>query len=208
MNDIKIKLRYIYIPYILIAIGTISIYSTLRWLLDFRLGVLNLKQMMLDYWIPIGFTIVPILIWFRKNIRIINVNGKRENGFSFYLLIAVITIVIPTIIAQEYLKASASELHEIVSVNEISIAKKTDCYKIQNFNVIKQYAGLYRTSRTGGRNNEDLNFTNYFVVPIVDKRFDLDQTSQKFWFGFNFTDRMSNYASDSEKDGKNFIRKV
>ncbi|MDQ1771666.1 rhomboid family intramembrane serine protease [Labilibaculum sp. A4] len=200
MNDIKIKLRHIYIPYLLIAIGTISIYSTLRWLLDFKLGILNLKQMMLDYWIPIGFAIIPMIIWFRKNVRIININGKRENGYFLYQLIATITIVIPTIIAQEYLKASACELHEIVSVNEISEAKKTDCYKIEDFNVIKQYAGLYRTSRTSGRHNENLNFTNYFVVPIVDKTFDLNQTNQKFWFGFKFTNRMSNHASDSEKD--------
>lgn len=200
MNDIKIKLRHIYIPYLLIAIGTISIYSTLRWLLDFKLEILNLKQMALDYWIPIVFAFIPMIIWFRKNVRIINVNGKNENGYFLYQLIAVISIVIPTIIAQEYLKASTSELHQIENINEVSEAKKTDCYKISDIKVIKQYACLHRTSRTSGRHNDRLNFTNYFIVPIVDKTFNLDETNHQFWYGIKFTDGMSNHANDSEKD--------
>jgi hypothetical protein len=71
MKDISIKLRHIYVRYLLIAIGFIICYSTFRWYFDYKLGVLHLKEDLLDFWIPFGLSLITIVIWLRRGIRIL-----------------------------------------------------------------------------------------------------------------------------------------
>jgi len=202
MKDISIKLRHIYLRYILISIGFIILYSSIRWYLDFELGVIHLKEDLLNFWIPFALPLIPITIWLRRGIRCLNIKGKNDNGYFAFQFVAAMTIFVPTLITQEYIEASNSKLLTIQSVSEIKKAKSTDCYILKDLNIIKQYAGAHQASRTSGRNNEDLRFTNYFVVPLVDNSTHLDESSHKYWYGFKFTEEMSNYANDEKKNAR------
>ena len=202
MRDIIIKLRHIYVRYLLIAIGFIIFYSTFRWYFDYKLGALHLKEDLLDFWIPFGLPIIPIAIWLRRGIRFLNIRGKNDNGFFFYQFIATMSIFVPTLITQDYIEASSSQIIQVDSPYEIAEASNIDCYEITDFNIIKDYAGAHRASRTSGRHNEDLNFTTYFVVPLVDKSQQINFENHKYWYGFKFTERMSNHANDDRKNEK------
>ena len=200
MKNISIKIRYVYIRYLLISIGFILLYSTARWYFDYKLGIVHLKEDLLNFWLPFILPLLPITIWLRREVRILNIRGKSDNGYFLYQFIAAITIFVPTLIAQEYIEASSSKLQNVNSVYEIKQARKIDCYTIKNFHVIKEYAGAFRTSRTSGKYNQDLNFTMYFVVPIVDNLQKNDIINRKYWYGIKFTERMSNHASDEKKN--------
>lgn len=200
MKDISIKLRHIYVRYLLIAIGFIICYSTFRWYFDYKLGVLHLKEDLLDFWIPFGLPFIPIAIWLRRGIRFLDIKGKYDNGFFFYQFIAAMSIFIPTMITQDYIKATRSKLIQVDSPYEIAEARNNDCYEINDFNVIKEYAGVHRASRITGRYNQDLNFTNYFVVPLVDKNQQIDFDNHRHWYGFKFTKRVSNHANYDKKN--------
>lgn len=202
MKEISIKLRHIYIRYLLIAIGFIISYSMFRWYFDYKLGVLHLKEDLLDFWIPFGLPLIPILIWLRRGIRFLNIRGKNDNGFFLYQFIAAMSIFVPTLITQDYIEASSSQLMQVNSPYEITDASSVDCYEITDFNVIKEYAGAHRASRTSGRHNDRLNFTTYFVVPLVDQNQQIDLTNHKYWYGFKFTESMSNHASDDRKNAR------
>ena len=76
LHYIKDKFRFIYFRYLLIATITILVYSYLRWMFDFKLGVLHLKEDLLDFWIPFILPFLPTAIWLRKPLRILNLNGK------------------------------------------------------------------------------------------------------------------------------------
>lgn len=199
MKDISIKLRYVFVRYLLISIGFILIYSTFRWYFDYRLGILHLKEDLLNFWIPFILPLLPITIWLRREVRILNIKGKSDNGYFGYQFVAAITIFVPTLITQEYIEASNSKLINVNSVYEIEKAKNIDCYTINNFNVVKEYAGAHRSSRTSGRHNQDLNFTTYFAVPIIDYSNQIDFDNHRYWYGFKYTERMSNHASDQKK---------
>ena len=202
MKEISIKLRHIYVRYLLIAIGFIISYSTFRWYFDYKLGVLHLKEDLLNFWIPFGLPLIPIVIWLRRGLRILIIRGKNDNGFFLYQFIAAMSIFVPTLITQDYIKASISHLKQVDSPYEINDARNTDCYIINDFNVIKEYAGAHRASRTSGKNNQDLHFTTYFVVPLVDKSQQIEPVNHRYWYGFKFTERMSNHANDEEKNIK------
>ena len=198
MNEVVVKLRYIYARYLLISIGTIFLYSLFRWYFDYKLGIIPLKEDLLDFWFPFFLPAIPILIWLRKPLLFLNIKWSNDNGFFFYQLIAGLTILIPTVISQEYMKTSNSRLISVDSLYEIKEAKGTNFYVIENFGVNEQYGGSHSTSRTSGRYNEKLNFTIYLVVPMVDNsvftQFDLE--NHKHWYGFKFTDETSNRSSD------------
>jgi rhomboid protease GluP len=202
MKEISLKLRYIYGRYLLIGIGFIICYSIFRWYFDYKLGVLHLKEDLLDFWIPFALPWIPILIWLRRRVRFLKVRGKRDNGFFFYQFIAVASISAPTIVTQGYIEASSSQLIQVNSPYEITGASNIDCYKITDFNIIKEYAGAHRASRTSGRHNDKLNFTTYFIVPLVDHNQQVDLTNHKYWYGFKFTESMSNHASDEKKNAR------
>ena len=159
-----------------------------------------MKEDLLDFWLPFALPFIPVLIWLRRRIRFLNVRGKNDNGFFLYQLVAIISISVPTIIAQGYIEALSSRLIHVNSPYEITSADKIDCYVINDFNVVKEYAGAHRTSRTSGRHNERLTFTTYIVVPLVDHSRQLNLTNHKYWYGFKFQENMSNHASDEVKN--------
>ena len=201
MNEVAVKLRYIYARYLLISIGTVFLYSLFRWYFDYKLGIIPLKEDLLDYWIPCFLPIIPILIWLRKPLLFLNIKWSDDNGFFFYQLIAGLTIIIPTVISQEYIKASNSRLISVESPYDIIEAKGTNFYVIENFDIKKEHTGGHSNSRTSGNYDEKLNFTIYMVVPMIDNsvsgQFDLK--NHKHWYGFKFTDETSNRSSDDAK---------
>jgi len=200
MKETTIKLRYIYLRYLLIALGFIICYSSFRWYFDYKLGVLHLKKDLLDFWLPIGLILITILIWLRRRLRLLNIGKDRAS--MFYQLIAVASIFVPTLMTQNYIEARYSHLTEIISPYEISQASDIDCYKISDFNINKRYAGAHRASRTSGRHNENLNFTTYFVVPLVDNTQLVDLENHKYWYGLKFTERMNNHANHDNKNAR------
>lgn len=202
MNDISKKLTFIYARYLLIAIGSIIIYTFFRWLLDIKLNILYLKEDILDFWLPFTLPLIPVVIWLRPGIRFLNIRGKRDNGHFIYLLIATFSISIPNIITQEYCKALSSKLIIVKSVSEIKSVTKTDCYKIADFNVDKDFVTYYGTSRCSGRNNERLTYYRYFAVPVVDHNYATDILHQKYWFGIKFSKEISNYDNQSNKQAE------
>lgn len=202
---IKDKFRFVYFRYLLIATTTILSYSYLRWMLDFRLGVLHLKEDLLDFWIPFILPLLPTAIWLRKPLRILNLKGKNDNGYFFYQFIVSISIAVPIIIAQGYIKSAGSELHEIKSIYEVNKVKSTDCFKIEDITFERKLWGLHRNARTRGRHNEDLIFNNYFVVPITDSKHNIVKPDHRYWLGVKYNETNSNRSSDDVKE-KNWQR--
>lgn len=199
MKDIKIKLKYIFIPYLLIAIGTISIYTLLRNFFDYKLDILNFKSGINDLLFPTFFVAISLFIFFRKRVRIIY-SERFTRGNGIYPVTAAVIILIPVLLFQGYLKDSASVLHEIKDVNKINNSKKTDCYKIQEFNVNKNNAGVYRETTTYDGKDKKIEFRNYFAVPIVNKAFNFNSVNHKYWFGIHYINSISSQVSDSVKN--------
>ena len=201
MNEVAVKLRYIYARYLLISIGTIFLYSLFRWYFDYKLGIIPLKEDILDFWIPFFLPAIPILIWLRKPLLFLNIKWSNDNGFFFYQLIAGLTILVPTVISQEYIKSSNNRLISVDSLHEIIEAKGTSCYVIKDFGIKNEYVGGHSISRTSGNYNENLIFTIYTVVPMVDNSIygQIDLKNHKHWYAFKFTDKTSNRVSDDAK---------
>lgn len=200
MKDLGLKIKYVYFRYLLVGVLYILFYSFFRWFFEYKLGILHLKDELLDFWLPLILAFVVVVIWLRKRIFILNIKAKNGQGFLAYRFVAAITIIIPTIIAQYHVKHISSQLVMVASPYEINKAKDTDLYIIEDFDVANYYPGISATSRTGGSKDESLYYTLYFVVPLIDKNHQPDLSNHSYWYGLKFIRRINNFVSDEKKD--------
>ncbi|WAC03029.1 hypothetical protein N7U66_05205 [Lacinutrix neustonica] len=150
MNNTKTKLKEVYIPFLIVSIGTILFYNLFRWTLDIKLGILPLKENLLNFWIPFALPWIPILIWLRRRIRILNVRGKRDNGYFGYQFAMAAAIAVPIIISQNYIEKSSFNLNEISSILKVKELKKEKYFKIASFDIDQNSSLPYVTARTSG----------------------------------------------------------
>lgn len=194
MNNIKTKLQEVYIPFLIVSIGTILFYNIFRWTLDIKLGILPLKKNLLNFWIPFALPWIPILIWMRRRVRILNVRGKGDNGYFGYQFAMVATMAAPIIISQNYIEKSSFDLNEISSISKVKELKNEKYFKITSFDINQKSSLPYVTARTSGRNNGNLSFYLYIVCPFED--------TNSIWYGVEYKRNLSNRISEQRKNSE------
>lgn len=198
MKGFSDKLRLIYKPFVLIAIGFILTYTLLHWLLFIKAGV-PLKEDIVKFWLPFGLPWVPILIWLRPRMKLLHF--KNDNASFGYQFLASIAIAIPTIIAQEYLVTATGKLTPLDNISQITKSGRTKYYSLKNYYIDKQHIAVQNTASVTGKHNENFNMLIYVAMPILENA-DTLKSEQKFWLGKEYNERISNRLSDQEKDDK------
>ncbi|GAB2702411.1 hypothetical protein GCM10027037_29950 [Mucilaginibacter koreensis] len=169
MDSFIKKLKLIYLPYLLIAIGFISVYSFLNWLLVIQTGWLALKETWINFGLPFGLPAIPIWIWLRPRIKLLRL--KRKNGkdlVDFYFFIAWITVSAPTVIAQEYLLTATGKLTELTTPSTLNSHSLTKYYTLKQYYIDKKHIGVYNKAEVSGKHNEHIDFNIYVACPILD----------------------------------------
>ena len=199
MKGLADKLRLIYKPFVLIAIGFILTYTLLHWLLFIKGGI-PLKEDIVKFWLPFGLPWIPVLIWLRPRIKLLHF--KNDNGSFFYQFLACIAIAIPTIIAQEYMITATGKLTELNYISQITQHDKTKYYSLKNYFIDKKHIAVQNTASVTGKHNNNFNMFIYVAIPILENNADTLKTEQKFWIGKKYNEQISNRLSDQEKDDK------
>lgn len=176
----------------MVSIGTVVIYTFLRWFLDIKFGIIPLKKDLLDFWLPFALPWIPVLIWMRRRIRILNVQGKNDNGFFLYQAVIAGTIFTTLLNAQDYFTTNSYDLNEVGSINELNDVAGEKYFKVSSFIVEKDSKTSYTSARTSGRSNERLNITQFIALPF--------EKSKTIWYGIEYKSSMSNHMSEVEKN--------
>lgn len=194
MNNIKTKFQEVYIPFLIVSIGTILFYNIFRWTLDIKLGILPLKEDLLNFWIPFALPWIPIFIWLRRRIRILNVRGKGDNGYFGYQFTMAAAMAIPIVISQKYIEKSSFDLIEISSISKVKDLANEKYFKITSFDVDQNSSLPYITARTSGRNNDNLIFFLYLACPF--------EETNSIWYGVEYKKNLSNRISEQRKNSE------
>lgn len=194
MKDIRVKIIEVYLPFLVVSIGTILFYNLFRWTFDIKLGVLPLKEDLLNFWIPFALPWIPILIWLRRRNRILNLRGKRDNGHFLYQFAMTGAIAVPLIVSQNYIEKASFDLVSINNVFEATNQSDEKYFDISSFSVDKNASLAYVTARTSGKNNDNLNFYLYLACPF--------ENSENVWYGVEYSKNLSNRIIDYKKDSE------
>jgi rhomboid protease GluP len=171
MKSFPLKLRRIFWPFSLIAVGFILLYSFLNALLTIDNAAIPLKEEVTDLWVPLLLPFIPLLIWLRPRIKLLNLKTKRSNNLPFlYLMIAAFAIGVPAIILQGYLRTSLGKLTPLSSISQIREKKPTKYYSVSQYYIDTSFAAFQNTAEVSGKYNDRLNYTIYIVCPVFDQR--------------------------------------
>jgi len=206
MANLLIKVKLIYLQFLLVAIGFILSYSLLIWLLVDQFSLLALNEDLVNFWLPFSLPVIPVYIWLRPRIKLLVLKDKRGNLPFLYFFAACLAISAPTIVLQEYLLTATGKLTTVQNISEISQKPITKYYTVANHYIDKQHATVHRRTEVSGRNNEYLTFHLYVACPILNKTPQIDTgNSSNFnmpvaWLGTEYKKGISNHSSDTEKE--------
>lgn len=197
MNTLIEKIKAIYIPFLLIFIGFVSLYTFLHWYLVIDKGWINLKEVVLNFGLPFALPFIPIYIWLRPRIHLLNF--KKNDNYFAYQFFASLAISITTIVSQEYMVAATGKLTVLDNVSQIADQARTKYYQFNKYQFDKKNAVPYGTYEVSGKHNQDLNFHIYCVLPIVVDTSNSSQSPCLTWLGVKKTKSISNKLDDSRK---------
>lgn len=135
MSEFKFKLKKIYFPFILLSLGLFTFCNLLRYLLDFKLGILNISESLTEFWIPFALPIVPIFFWFNKKAKLLKF--KNYNRYLNYLAFASLLVAFPIVISQKQIKKIVFKIIEIENPEEIRKYPNERFFRIKKYNVLK-----------------------------------------------------------------------
>lgn len=135
MSEFKFKLKKIYFPFILLSLGLFTFCNLLRYLLDFKLGILNISESLTEFWIPFTLPIIPIFFWFNKKAKLLKF--KNYNRYLNYLAFASLLVAFPIVISQKQIKKIVFKIIEIENPEEIRKYPNERFFRIKKYNVLK-----------------------------------------------------------------------
>ncbi|NRA28476.1 MAG: hypothetical protein HRU10_14670 [Opitutales bacterium] len=152
-KDRMLKLRYVYLRYILISVATLSTYTGLRRIFDFQLGLLSLKDEALDLFFPLFIAYLVSYLGLRRPLKIYKTSNRSNNRHENNAMLAWLAISCPLIVSQFYVKAAAFELVPIQDVSELRDFPQEKNFEIKNISVDwNTYHYSYSTNTTGKHN--------------------------------------------------------
>lgn len=171
MKNFAQKFKLIFIPWLLIAVATIAIVTFLHWALFIDHVFFNVDEEVLNLWAPVAVPIIPIFIWLRPRIKLLNLKNKSGKGDPLLVIImfAWIGMAAPMAIAQSYLVTATGKLTKLVNINNIHNTPLTKYYQLEHFFVDKRLVKAKSAFEVTGKHNENFEMTLYTPCPIFNK---------------------------------------
>ncbi len=185
------KIRLIVLPFLLLSAGMTIGYSAFRWLFEQQLGLLVLKDDVMELWIPFALVVLALAVFVRRWIRLLNLEGKRGDYAAFYFAVIGLVLGFPLVISQKYVSQAFFSLIQVKSPAEIEAIPGEKYFTIDRFQVDKQAAATYLTSRVSGRTNERLLFHLFVAAPF--------ENTRSVWCGVEYSSNISNRSSTESK---------
>jgi membrane associated rhomboid family serine protease len=194
-----LKLKLVYKPFILIAIILTAGYTFLNWLLFIKFHAFSVDEDIVNFWIPFALPWIPILIWLRPRIKLLNLKRKKGDLPGLYIFIAGFAMCAPIIVAQSYLETASGKLTRLEKISELQNHEPTKYYSLKNFYIDKANIGGQPVFDVSGKNNSEFNMNLYVVLPILNAAADTSSSNCVAWYGIKYHEQISNRLNQQEK---------
>lgn len=168
MKDIGTKIRLIFIPYLIISIATIGIYTFLHWFLFIKSTIFLVDEIVLNLAVPMILPWVGILIWLRPLLKLLELKksvGGRDPLIGL-MVISWICMIAPNVMAQEYLITATGKLTRLTDISQINKVPSTKYYMVKKSVVMKEQACKMSDLSVSGRHNQNLEMSLNIAVPV------------------------------------------
>lgn len=195
------KIKSLFIPFVVVSVGFIGLYTFFNWLLFIKLDLLPLRQEVKDFGLPVFFCWLTIVFCLKPRLQLLNLTNKKgEDRSFFYQMVALGLIAIPAIIAQQYLITASGTLTQLDSISAIDKQEKSKFYTVGHYFVAKQGFGAHTAMETTEK-NRSLRVQLFLALPMYETRYSPAKLPAA-WLGLKYTTEINNRLSDDEKQNK------
>lgn len=169
MSPFTAKLKIIFLPFLIVAIGTIAGYSFLNWLLIIHLHLWLIDEDVINIFIPIALPLLPLVIWVLPKLNLLRLNrsGRRNPGAVLVMMLWII-LIIPMLIAQQYLLTATGKLTRLEAMSQIATKPATKYYTAKHFYPDKNWTRVASIYMVSGKHHNYYDMYLYFAVPVFD----------------------------------------
>jgi hypothetical protein len=172
MEQFYVKLKYIFLPFLIIGICTISIYTFLNWLIIVKLNIFKIDEQVTEFLIPMALPWIPLLIWLMPRIKLLKLNKTgRRNPVAAILMLTWIAIGVPLILSQAYMVTATGKLTKLDYMSQVDYRTPSKYYMVKHFYVAKNMVHLRTIFQVSGKYNRDFDMTIYAPIPVFDHLF-------------------------------------
>ncbi|MGB2786709.1 hypothetical protein [Psychrobacter sp.] len=187
----KLKMRYIFLPFLGFSIGAILFYNIIRWMLDICLGIWPLKDTVWNLIIPIIISVILVLVIMRTRIRLLRFELFDDNSANVFYLVMILALFPPISISQAYLYEAAYDIIDISNISDIKLYQKQKYFQFDNKSIEKQGVVSYFNTREMGKSRQELKIYLYFATPFY--------RDKDIWWGQAFIKVIDNDLEEKEK---------
>jgi rhomboid protease GluP len=178
---ITIKFKHIYIPLIVLAARFLAAYSFLNWFLVVRTGLIPAADNVVDYWLPLGVSLILVLMFIHRNLGLLE-RDARGNLQPLYHLAAVAFLAVPTIAAQGYIRAASGDITRVKDASEIASATPTKFYFADNI-CVNFSNSLIDASASTSRRGDQAIIKLYIAEPVCPESVTTTSDEHSVWIG-------------------------
>lgn len=201
MKNLSEKIKLLFIPFIIIQISFLIVYTFLHWLITIKLGMLQgINEEILDYWAPFILPWIIVPVFMLKNIRKLRFSDSYRNTLPLYIFVAAIAITIPTVIAIIYMRTATGKLTKIESSKDFDRVTMTKFYSIDSMYLDKTFSGSYWYYINSGKYNEDRTFQEFIATPVMASASDTSGREFGIWYGLVYEETIDNHLEENVKD--------
>jgi rhomboid protease GluP len=200
MNVYMTKIRHIMPVFLCVTIGTLVALALIRYFFGIQVELLDFKQEVWEFWIPLALPWIPITIWLRPRFRILIFRKKSDRKQFLFQMLTWFTMAASLVMSQMYLTTASGTLQNVADIKELDKKDPTRYYQINSFQTLRSHGSSYADLRASGKHNQYLNIHIYFVCPIVNDTIATQPESLKYWYGVSFKKQISNRLSIDEKE--------
>lgn len=179
------------------GLGFVLIYSFFVWLIVIKYVLFDMNEIVLGVCIPL--IILTILSKFILKSRLDLLKLKTNFNANEYRTIAIILLLVPTFIAQQYVLKTTGNLTNFENISSITGNEKVKYYSIENYYPDIKNAGFYATSEIKGENDEKLKFSIFTTIPLYNSKTNSDPIPT-IWMGIKQSNSVNNKMSEDEKE--------
>jgi membrane associated rhomboid family serine protease len=149
----------------------VVVYSFLNWLLFIRFQVFKVDEDVLNVIVPIVLPGIPISIWLRPRLKLLQLKSKGKDALTGYIVMAWFVMLAPVLVAQAYMVTATGKLTKLDEISEIIHQPPTKYYMAKRFYINKHLTHSKSVFDISGKYDENLNMTIYASVPVFDHVF-------------------------------------
>jgi rhomboid protease GluP len=197
-RQIGFRIRHLFLPALLLAVGAVAVYLAAVWVLVEWTGLLPLDDELCDLWLPFGLSVLLSTLVFGPRLRLLKFEKKKSGDPAFFHgCVVAAMMIVPAMLLVPSVRELGWGLRDVADAGAISATAHERYYTLGSVCLERDAARFHGFASREGRSNT-LVLHIYAAMQLCSHRFG----KQDIWIGKIFRKSLSNGITERDVDAE------